>query len=334
MQTTLCPINEQTLAQAAQLLQAGEVVGFPTETVYGLAADALSTAAVLKIFAAKGRPADNPLIAHVCSWPMAESLATFTPLARQLAAAFWPGPLTLVLAKQPPVPEVVTAGLSTVALRWPAHPAALRLIELTGRPLAAPSANRSGRPSPTLASHVWEDLAGEIPLILDGGAVQIGLESTVVDATGEFPLLLRPGKISPEQLQQLCGKCLLPTQTAAEKPASPGMKYRHYAPQGELHLVADWRAAEALRLSLLADTAKPPLLLLPDAAAAELVRRGVPEAEIIRLGSNDTQLAARLFAALREADQRQAEQIICLAVAESGLGHAIMNRLSKAASKV
>jgi len=333
METRLYPTTEEHLAEAAALIRSGQLVGFPTETVYGLGADALQADAVAGIFAAKGRPADNPLIAHICSHAMAEQLAEFTPLARRLAERFWPGPLTVVLPKKSIVPDIVSAGLPTVAIRWPSHPAAARLIELAGTPIAAPSANKSGRPSPTLASHVWEDLQGKVPLILDGGAVEIGLESTVVDARGQVPVLLRPGRITMEQLRELAGDCLLPDGLSGKRPMSPGMKYRHYAPQGALYLAADYRAVEALRTHMLEEDPTPPLLLVPDAGADALAAHGVPQEEMIRMGQSEEDMAARLFAALREADTRGAARIICQQAEESGLGRAIMNRLHKAASK-
>lgn len=332
METRCCACTEDAILAAAACLRRGELVGFPTETVYGLGADALRPQAVARIFAAKGRPADNPLIAHICSYEMGAAIARFTPLAEKLAAEFWPGPLTLVLPRLAVVPDIVTAGLDTVGVRWPSHPAAAALIRAAQTPVAAPSANLSGRPSPTLASHVYEDMAGKIPLILDAGPVEIGLESTVVDATGALPVLLRPGRVTFEQLRALCGGCLLPDGKSSERPAAPGMKYRHYAPRGALYLAGDHRAAEALRLRLLSEAPTPPLLLLPDASADYFRGLGVPEREIIRLGASEESFAARIFAALREADQRRAARIICQRVPTQGLGRAIMNRLEKAAA--
>lgn len=332
IRTVIAPADAASLAQAAELIRSGQLVGFPTETVYGLGADALNPTAVAKIFAAKGRPADNPLIAHVSSWQLAEELARFTPLARKLAAAFWPGPLTLVVPRRPLVPDIVTAGLETVGLRWPSHPVAAALITAAGRPLAAPSGNLSGRPSPTLARHMLEDLAGRVPLILDGGPVEIGLESTVVDASGEIPVLLRPGRVTLEQLRELCGQVGLPGRGASQRPAAPGMKYRHYAPQGQLYLASDYRAVEALRQRLLADGGPPPLLLLGESSIPRLLDLGVAREQIISLGATEEEMANRLFAALREADRRQAGRIIAEEAADSGLGRAIMNRLNKAAS--
>ena len=333
METKLLTSTKENILLAAEAIRAGEIVGFPTETVYGLGADALNQEAVAKIFTAKGRPADNPLIAHICTREMGDALAYFTLLAEKLAAAFWPGPLTLVLPRKKIVPDIVSAGLDTVGVRFPSHPIAAALIAAAKTPIAAPSANRSGRPSPTLASHVMEDLAGKIPYIIDGGPVEIGLESTVVDASGNVPVLLRPGRISVEELRAIAGDCLFAGADAGARPAAPGMKYRHYAPKGALYLVEDYRAAEALRLHMLAEAADPPLLLLPDDGADALTAHGVPDTEIIRLGMDKESFAARLFAALREADRRGTSRILVQRVDEAGLGLAIMNRLSKAAAK-
>jgi L-threonylcarbamoyladenylate synthase len=207
MKTIVAPCDPASIDRAARLIQTGALVAFPTETVYGLGANGLNGQAVLRIFEAKGRPADNPLILHVSkpddvlpliSGPLPEG-------ARRLADAFWPGPLTMVLPKSPLVPDAVTAGLDSVAVRMPSHPAALQLIEKAGVPIAAPSANRSGRPSPTRAEHVLEDMDGRIDMVLDGGPCQVGVESTVVDMTGELPRILRPGGVTPEMIEAALG---------------------------------------------------------------------------------------------------------------------------------
>jgi L-threonylcarbamoyladenylate synthase len=318
------------IKEAAALIRAGELVGFPTETVYGLGADALQAQAVAQIFAVKGRPVDNPLIAHVCSLEMATALAEFTPLAERLAERYWPGPLTLVLPRRPIVPDIASAGLPTVALRWPSHPVAVALIEAAATPIAAPSANLSGRPSPTMAAHVLEDLAGKIPLILDGGPVEIGLESTVLDAQREYPVLLRPGLISAEELAEFCGDCLFPVAGSTERPAAPGMKYRHYAPRGLLYLAADSREA----LLITARLSTTPLYLVSEETAAELAQAGIVKERLRPLFSRQDIAAygRQIFAALREADQNQELYIVAEKVAERGLGRAIMNRLNKAAA--
>ncbi len=330
------PSAQAAIAEAGEILRQGGIVGFPTETVYGLGASSYDAQAVAKVFAAKGRPADNPLISHVNTVQEAEALGVFTPLAQKLAQAFWPGPFTLVLEKKDcGVPDVVTAGLSSIAIRCPVCPMTRALIAAAKVPIAAPSGNRSGRPSPTLARHMLEDLDGKIPLILDGGPVDIGLESTVVDARGELPVLLRPGRITREMLEEVAGGCLFPSVKAGERPASPGMKYRHYAPQGELRLVSDVRAMEAQRLLWLDQDPTPPLLLVTEESAASLKAQGVKAEEMICLGhKNDAAAFAHaIFAALREADSRGAKRILCESVPDTGLGLAIMNRLQKASSK-
>ena len=329
------PEAKAALKEAGDILRSGGIVGFPTETVYGLGASSYDEQAVRSVFAAKGRPADNPLISHVNTAEDAAKLGRFTPLAEKLAAAFWPGPFTMVLEKIAPVPDVVTAGLDTIAIRCPECDMTRALIAEAGVPIAAPSGNRSGRPSPTLASHMVEDLEGLVPLILDGGPVDIGLESTVVDARGDLPVLLRPGRITREMLEELCGGCLLPGEGANKRPQSPGMKYRHYAPVGDLTLVSDERAAEALRERYLAEDPEEPLLLLTEESACYLMEKGVSEEHIIILGKrhDEAAIAHNMFAALREADARNARRIIGEAVADTGLGLAIMNRLNKAAAK-
>ncbi|NLF79881.1 MAG: threonylcarbamoyl-AMP synthase [Clostridia bacterium] len=324
------PSGRAAIAKAADMIQSGQLVGFPTETVYGLGADALQAAAVARIFAAKGRPADNPLIAHVCSLEMAEPLADFTPLAARLAERYWPGPLTLVLPRRPLVPDIVSAGLPTVALRFPSHAIAKALIETAATPIAAPSANLSGRPSPTLAAHVYEDMADKIPLILDGGPVQIGLESTVVDARGRYPILLRPGQISAEELAELAGDCLYPTAGSVERPAAPGMKYRHYAPSALVYLAAD--SSEALLIA--ARLPARPLFLVSVETAAELAASGIAANRLRPLFKRRdlAPYAQGIFAALRAADTEGEQYIVAEKVAERGLGRAIMNRLTKAAA--
>lgn len=229
----------ELLKEGAEWLRAGELVAFPTETVYGLGANALDASACAKIFEAKGRPQDNPLIVHVWNRDMANSLVkSWTPAAELCVKHFWPGPLTLILPKTALIPDIVTAGLVNAAIRMPSHPVALGLIEAAGFPIAAPSANLSGKPSPTRGSHVWRDMKGKIPLILDAGACQVGLESTVLDMSGDIPTILRPGGITKEQLEEVLGEVRVDTPTENQIPKAPGMKYRHYAPQGELILVS------------------------------------------------------------------------------------------------
>lgn len=320
---------QDALAEAGQLIRAGQLVAFPTETVYGLGADALSDTACAAIFAAKGRPADNPLIVHISDLAMLEALAEPTPLALRLAGAFWPGPLTLVMPKRPQVPDIVSAGLPTVGIRWPAHPVAQALIQTAG-PIAAPSANLSGRPSPTLAEHVLEDLEGKLPLILDGGAVQIGLESTVVDVCGSRPVLLRPGQLTAEQLAQAAGQAVeYPGRQAQQRPAAPGMKYTHYAPRGEVVLAADWAQALRQRAALQQKYGREPFLILTAAPN----RQAPAQARVFWIAEQGDLVtyARNLFTALRLADAGDYAAVVVETVPEQGLGVAIMNRLRKAA---
>ncbi|WP_274362438.1 L-threonylcarbamoyladenylate synthase [Paenibacillus thermotolerans] len=329
------------LSEAAALLREGALVAFPTETVYGLGADARNTEAVERIFAAKGRPSDNPLIVHIADVEAAEQLAEhINETERRLIERFWPGPLTLVLPVRPgAVSPRVTAGLDTVAVRMPAHETALALIAQAGVPVAAPSANRSGRPSPTLARHVQEDLQGRIEGIVDGGPTDVGLESTVarVDEEGAVHIL-RPGGITAESLRDagfIVAAHRLSGAKEEEAPRSPGMKYTHYAPKGRLCVVegaadavrahiqnrVDDDAAQGLRTAVLA-FAPTPGAALPYRAdyTVALGERG-----------DATTAAHKLYAALRECDARDIARIYAEAVDASGLGFAFMNRLEKAA---
>ncbi|MCL1905458.1 MAG: L-threonylcarbamoyladenylate synthase [Clostridiales bacterium] len=281
-------------------------------------------------FAAKGRPADNPLIVHIAGMEMLHGLAELNPLALKLIDAFWPGPLTLVLPKKPAVPGLVSAGLPTLALRWPSFPLAAALIKAAKRPIAAPSANLSGRASPTTARHVYEDLADRVPLILDGGPVEIGLESTVVDACGEAPVILRPGLVGEAELSAVA---CLPVSYAgaveAKRPASPGMKYRHYAPKGELVLAEDLPGMLLSRVRLKEKYGAEPLLIV----WAESVKELPQDAATLVIGEYGdlNAYACNLFAALRRADEELFPALVAQAVPEHGLGVAIMNRLRKAA---
>lgn len=242
MNTQLLQINDASLSLASDLLAKGELVAFPTETVYGLGANALDEEAVRSIFAAKGRPADNPLIVHIWNRAQLQELCEVSTEAEKLMDAFWPGPLTITLPKKEKVPSVVTAGLPTVAVRMPSHPAAAALLQACNLPIAAPSANRSGKPSPTTAQHVLQDMEGRIPLILDGGSCDVGVESTVVGWQDGKLCIYRPGGITEEMLRKvvgevtLAGSILRPLEQG-EKVLSPGMKYRHYAPEGQVTLV-------------------------------------------------------------------------------------------------
>lgn len=329
MNTVVVKPGGQSIAQAARIIASGGLVAFPTETVYGLGADALNEAAVHGIFAAKGRPADNPLIVHISEPSQLEGIAEEIPAkAAQLMDAFWPGALTLVLPRGERVPDVVTAGLGTVAVRCPSHPTALALIRAAQTPIAAPSANRSGRPSPTRAQHVLQDMQGRIPMIIDGGDCELGLESTVLSVLGEQAVLLRPGGITKEMIEDVLGepvalaKGVLAPMGANEAALSPGLKHMHYAPKAKVVLVEGPEPAKAMQR-----------LLQRDPSAVALCMDGLLDGEPRRIGlGKDTgQMAQRLFAALRQADEEGYAQIYLQGVQDEGMGLAVMNRALRAA---
>lgn len=336
MRTEVMPVNAASLAWAASFLCAGEVVAFPTETVYGLGADAANADAVAKIFAAKDRPADNPLIVHIAELEALGKLVTrVSSRARALMEAFWPGPLTLLFERTQAVPDIVSAGLSTVAVRMPDHQAALALIRETGRPIAAPSANRSGRPSPTLARHVLADMQGRIPLILDGGPAGYGVESTVLDLAGDIPTVLRPGGVTVEMLRQVLpgvrvDEAVLSPLRDGAAAKSPGMKHRHYAPKAQVTVVRGDMDAVQVKASGLYDTlaaeGEKPVVLCAAARAAAYEDR-----DTYVLGEAAADMTAHLFDALRALDEQGATHIIAEAVEAEGMGLALMNRLLRAA---
>ncbi|HUC71533.1 MAG TPA: L-threonylcarbamoyladenylate synthase [Stellaceae bacterium] len=311
----LVPADPEAIERAARLLRAGDLVAFPTETVYGLGADARSERAVAAIFAAKGRPRLNPLIVHVPGLAEAEGLAQFDARARRIAARFWPGALSLVLNRRADsgLSLLASAGLHTVALRAPAHPVAQALLRASGLPVAAPSANRSGRVSPTAAVHVMAELGDNVALILDGGRTPVGVESTVLDLSGEAPALLRPGGVTLEALQALLGP--IPAAAAAGAPRSPGMLASHYAPSLPVRLDArDARPGEAL------------LAFGPDPPSGF--------AKILWLSRSGelAEAAANLFAMLRQLDCRAFAGIAVMPIPAHGLGRAINDRLRRAAT--
>ncbi|GFN22985.1 L-threonylcarbamoyladenylate synthase [Thermanaeromonas sp. C210] len=325
---------------AARILQRGGVVAFPTETVYGLGANALDPHAVRRIFWAKGRPQDNPLIVHVANLKMVQALTACLPSrALELIRRFWPGPLTLVLPKSGLVPPEVTAGLDTVALRMPAHPVALALIKAARRPIAAPSANLSGKPSPTTGHHVLRDLRGKIEAVVDGGPAWVGLESTVLDLTSPVPVILRPGGITREQLQEVLGEVSLDPGTGENRggapPKSPGMKYIHYAPEGEVYLVEGDLFAMTSRIrelvALFKRQGRRVAVLATAETAPQYTRDPRPDyLEVLGSRQDLSQVAAHLFAALRNCDRHGMEVILAETFPEEGIGLAIMNRLRKA----
>jgi L-threonylcarbamoyladenylate synthase len=321
--------SEPALARAAGWLGRSVPVVMPTETVYGLAAPVLDRAAVEAVFAIKQRPLDNPLIAHVAELDQLSLLGTrLTPLAARLAEAFWPGPLTLVLPTSAQLPWV-TAGLDSIAVRLPRHEFALALIRRAG-PLAAPSANLSGLPSPTSASHALQDLRGRVPLIIDGGDLAHGVESTVIDARAEQPILLRPGALSAEEVEACCGRALR-TPEADGRIRSPGMKYRHYSPRAELWLYPAPGAHPALATQLAEDARE---LRARGRSVAVIATERVEADHFIALPTDPAQIARQLFRWLRELDERGADCVLIEGVPRSGLGRAIMDRLERAASRV
>lgn len=329
-------IDEKIMKEAGELLKSGALVAFPTETVYGLGANALDEKAAAKIYAAKGRPSDNPLIIHIADM---ESLGLITEeipkAAYVLAEKFWPGPLTMVMKKSTVVPYGTTGGLDTVAVRMPSHPIALEMIRHGGGYIAAPSANTSGRPSPTLASHVADDMDGIIPMILDGGAVGIGIESTIVDLTEEIPTILRPGFITKEMLEEVVGKVQIDKGLEADAktpPKAPGMKYRHYAPKAELIIVEGARDSVVAKINELTEDHQKKGIVTGVIGTVETVSNY--KAKIVKsMGTRNDELSisSHLYRILREFDESEAEVIYSESFEEGAMGSAIMNRLLKAA---
>ena len=334
METVILPANQaETAEQAAVLIKAGELVALPTETVYGLGADGLNPEAVAKIFAAKGRPQDNPLILHVTDMEQVDSLCHDIPeIAYILAEKFWPGPLTMVLPARNIIPSCTTAGLPTVAVRCPDCAVTREIIRLAGVPIAAPSANLSGKPSTTTAEHVYHDHKDKIPLIVDGGPCAVGVESTIVDLTEDRPRLLRPGGITPEQLLDVLGDLVIDKAVTAQidKDAvikAPGMKYRHYAPDCQVVIVAGSRekAAEYIRAHY-----TPGDRVLCFAEELSLYEGCNPLS--YGLESDVDTLSAGLFAALRELDDPAVRKVYARCPTGGGVAYAVQNRLKKAAA--
>lgn len=319
----VAPADPDAIKEAGRLLKAGQLVVFPTETVYGLGANALDPAAVQRIFDAKGRPADNPLIVHVAGVEAAKQLvADWPPLADRLARAFWPGPLALVLPRSPKVPDAVTAGLDSVAVRVPAHPVAQAVLRACGVPIAAPSANSSGRPSPTTAQHAESDLGDKVQLYLDGGPATVGLESTVVSLLGPKPVLLRLGGITKEALVRVVSDW--GTVDPKGPALSPGMKHRHYAPNAKVRLVPASKMLDEWR-RLGGDPTRA-FIVAAETAAAGMAGRNVA----VPGPRDDAEAwAHQLFALLRKWDRKQ--EILVEPIPEKGLGAAVMERLRKAA---
>lgn len=309
------------LDAAVTALSTGGLIGLPTETVYGLAGDALDPEVVARIFAAKGRPADNPLIVHI---PAAEELdrvaARLTPLARELAATFWPGPVTLVVEAAPRIPSITRAGLRTVAVRVPDHPVAATVLARVAHPLAAPSANRSGRPSPTRADHVADELGSAVAVVLDGGPCAVGVESTVVDARGATPVILREGSVTREHLG------IEGAQPPGQTERSPGTRYRHYAPRVPVVLVAPGELPATLA-GLSAPTQARTGVVVPPEVAATLGGA----VRVIATYTDAADLARQLYGALRAAEAAEVERLVVQGVPDDGVGRAVMDRLRRAA---
>ena len=316
------------LHEAVAVLQRGGIVAFPTETVYGLGADALNEAAVQKVFQAKGRPSDNPLIVHIAEAAHVLLFASeFPEKGKQLAKYFWPGPMTLVVKRNSRVPNIVTANLETVAVRVPNHPVTLALLKEFNSGIVGPSANTSGKPSPTTAQHVADDLDGKIDIILDAGATTIGVESTVIDVTVEPPMILRYGGLSREEIEKVIGEVQVAVKEESLK-RSPGTRHRHYAPNAEVILIEEGNLAELERCySELASQGKKIGVVTHSIA----ISQSVPSIFTKSIGPSVQQFARHLFASLRELDDQHADVILVERVAPEGLGAAVMDRLNKAA---
>ncbi len=333
IETILCVADANGIARGAALLRQGEIIALPTETVYGIAADARNGQAVAKIFTAKGRPQDNPLIVHISDISQLNGLvAEFPERAQLLAAAFWPGPLTIIMPRGPQVADECCAGLDTVGIRMPSHPVVRQIIEASGCPFAAPSANLSGRPSPTTAQDVMADMCGRLPLILDGGACEVGVESTVISVVGEKPVLFRPGRITLEQLEQALGEevelsgAILEKLAEGETARSPGMKYKHYAPKANITILdGDFAKFKAY---LDTHAAQHPACLCFTGEGEKL---GVPYVEYGREGDGADQ-ARQLFRCLRALDEQGDRVVYARCPQKDGVSMAVYNRLIRAAA--
>ena len=344
MKTVIEKITEQLTEEdkkkieaAGEILKQGGLVAFPTETVYGLGADALNPEASKKIYAAKGRPSDNPLIVHISNMKALEKITSEIPeKAKKMAEEFWPGPLTMIFPKSEQVPLETTGGLETVAVRMPNHPIALALIDAGGGYIAAPSANTSGKPSPTKAEHVALDMDGKIPMILDGGAVGIGIESTIVDFSTEIPMILRPGYITPEMIQKVIGEVKMDPGLSMDDPTAhpkaPGMKYKHYAPKADLILVngAQEKVIQKINelVNMAQESGKKTGVIGTDETCGRY-QAGIVKS--IGTRSEEDTIARHLYGILREFDDLDVDVIYSESFSTPRIGQAIMNRMLKAA---
>lgn len=332
-------IDAEKMQEAGDLIAAGELVAFPTETVYGLGGDALHPEAAKKIYEAKGRPSDNPLIIHIAEVSDLERVGKNVPeQAKKLADAFWPGPLTMIVWKKEEVPFATTGGLNTVAVRMPDHPIALELIRRSGKLIAAPSANTSGRPSPTEGAHVMGDLEGRIAMVLDGGPVGIGIESTIIDLTEPIPMILRPGYITPEMLSEVLGEEVIidPGIIAADdttKPKAPGMKYKHYAPKADMIIVEGEDKAVTEKINELAVEAHRNGKKVAVIATEETKEKYDADV-VLNIGTrqDEDSIARHMYKILRECDKLDVDVIFSESFKTPRIGQAIMNRLLKAAA--
>lgn len=328
-------IDETLIREAGEILKAGGLVAFPTETVYGLGGDALNPLSSKKIYAAKGRPSDNPLIVHIAEFGALETIVREIPGdARKLAERFWPGPLTMILYKSDLVPYETTGGLDTVAVRMPRNRIARELIRAAGGYIAAPSANRSGRPSPTLAKYAVQDLEGRVEMIIDGGDVEIGLESTIIDLTSDKPMVLRPGYVTRQNLEEVLPEVeedsTLMRDDSGQAPKAPGMKYRHYAPKGDLTIVkgVEERVLAYINAQCEKNVNKKTGVIGTDSTAK---RYCADVCKSVGCREDEEAVARELYRILREFDDEDVEVIYAEAFDDSGIGQAIMNRLLKAA---
>ncbi|MBQ3773130.1 MAG: threonylcarbamoyl-AMP synthase [Pseudobutyrivibrio sp.] len=336
-------MNMDYIKEASEILRNGGLVAFPTETVYGLGGDATDKEASKKIYAAKGRPSDNPLIVHIAKFSQLEDISKDLPdNAKKLADAFWPGPLTMVVNKNEVIPYETTGGLDTVAVRMPNNPVALALIEESGCMIAAPSANTSGRPSPTKASHVYEDLSGKIEAILDGGSVDIGLESTIVDLTEDVVTILRPGYINMDMLREVVGEVRMDPgivyndkgTTSGARPKAPGMRYKHYAPKGDLTIISGEEDIVVATINQMTKEALDKGQRVGIIATSESADR-YKDGQVLIIGdrADEGSIAHNLYDILRQFDEIGVDVIYSESFATPKMGQAIMNRLLKAAGQ-
>lgn len=330
METEFLKVTQESIEKTCDIIKNGDVAAIPTETVYGLFADATKSEACAKIFMAKDRPQDNPLIVHICDYDMLREVAAEVPEdAIKLAEAFWPGPLTMILKKSDLIPNSVSAGLDTVGIRMPSNPVILEVISKTRLPLAGPSANRSGRPSPTDGQTVYDDMVGRIPMVLDGGSCNIGVESTVISLAGEQPILFRPGYITQKQLSQVLGKEVILSHGITEelgkdeKVLSPGLKHKHYAPKAEVVIVN----APFEKYKEFVEKEKATAMCFEE-------YKDKINAPVVCYGSekDSASQAVNLFSALRELDKIGAEKVYAMMPSTEGVGLAVYNRLLRAAA--